>query len=68
MRAASTQETWRTDDGAEETLIDWTPEESQSAQPSRVAATAQAFMALSTDERDEVVTELGSRASDFPSA
>jgi len=68
MRAASAQETWRTDDGVEETLIDWTPEDSQSTQPSRVAVAAQAFMALSTDERDEVVTELGSRTSDFPSA
>jgi hypothetical protein len=65
VRNAVIQESWRTDDGVEETLIDWTPEDNQTT---RVDAAARAFMALSVDERGEMVSKLGGGTTDFPSA
>jgi hypothetical protein len=64
-QTAAIQESWRTDDGVEETLIDWTPEDNQTT---RVDAAAQAFMALSVDERGAMISKLGGGTSDFPSA
>jgi hypothetical protein len=68
-RTAATQESWRTDDGVEETLIDWTPEDNQTMRADqRVDAAARAFMALSVDERGSMVSKLGGETSDFPNA
>jgi hypothetical protein len=70
-RTAAIQESWRTDDGVEETLIDWTPEDNQTTrddQTTRVDAAARAFMALSVDERGAMVSKLGGETTDFPNA
>jgi hypothetical protein len=68
-RTAAIQESWRTDDGVEETLIDWTPEDNQSTRADqRVDAATRAFMALSVDERGSMVSKLGGETSDFPNA
>jgi hypothetical protein len=64
-RATAPQNSWGTDDGQGETLIDWTPEDNQT---SRVDAAAQAFMALSVEERGDMVSKLGEGVQDFPSA
>jgi hypothetical protein len=70
-RTAAIQESWRTDDDVEETLIDWTPEDNQTTrgdQTTRVDAAARAFMALSVDERGAMVSKLGGETMDFPNA
>jgi hypothetical protein len=65
-RAAATQESWRSDDGAEETLIDWTPAENST---SRVDAAMQAFAALSMEEKDAIASNIGKEETeDFPTA
>jgi hypothetical protein len=64
-RVAVAQNSWGTDDGQGETLIDWTPEDNQT---SRVDAAAQAFMALSVEERGDMVSKLGEGVQDFPNA
>jgi hypothetical protein len=62
------------DDGAEETLIDWTPADNSSGTQtdnpsSRINAAIQAFAALSTDERDTIVENIGKEETqDFLSA
>jgi hypothetical protein len=68
-RTTAIQESWRTDDGVEETLIDWTPEDNQTTRADqRVDAATRAFMALSVDERGSMVSKLGGEMSDFPNA
>jgi Zinc knuckle/Retrotransposon gag protein len=73
-RAATAQGSWRSDDGAEETLIDWTPADNSSGTPtdnpsSRINAAMQAFAALSTDERDTIAENIGKEETqDFLSA
>jgi hypothetical protein len=70
-QTAAIQESWRTDDCVEETLIDWTPEDNQTTrndQTTRVDAAAQAFMALSVDERGAMVSKLGGETTYFPNA
>ena len=62
---AATQGLWGSEAGQEETLIDWAPEDNQT---SRVDAAAQAFMALSVEERGEMVAKLDGETQDFPKA
>ena len=64
-RVATVQNSWGSEAGQEETLIDWSPEDNQT---SRVDAAAQAFMALSVKERGEMVAKLDGEAQDFPKA
>ena len=52
---AVTQSSWGSEAGQEETLINWVPEDNQT---SRVDIAAQAFMALSVEERGEMVVKL----------
>ena len=59
------QSLWGSEAGQEETLIDWVPEDNQT---SRVDAAAQAFMALSVEERGKMVAKLDGEAQDFPKA
>ena len=62
---ATAQSSWGSEAGQEETLIDWGPEDNQT---SRVDAAAQAFMALSVEERGEMVAKLDGEVQDFPKA
>ena len=62
---ATTQGSWGSEAGQEETLIDWAPEDNQTL---RVDAAAQAFMALSVKERGEMVAKLDRETQDFPKA
>jgi hypothetical protein len=64
-RTAATQDSWRSDNGVEEILIDWTPKDNQMT---RVDAAARAFMALLVDEREAMVSKLGEGTTDFPNA
>lgn len=63
-RAAATNESWRSDAGTE-TLIDWTPEDNET---SRVDSAAQAFRALSEDERGSMISQLATEVQGFPKA
>jgi hypothetical protein len=73
-RAATAQGSWRSDDGAEEMLIDWTPVDNSSGTPtdnpsSRINAAMQAFAELLTDERDTIAENIGKEETqDFLSA
>jgi hypothetical protein len=64
----------RSDDEAEETLINWTPADNSSGTStdnpsSRINAAMQAFAALSTDERDTIAENIGKEETqDFLSA
>ena len=62
---ATVQNSWGSEAGQEETLIDWSPEDNQT---SRVDAAVQAFMALSVEERGEMVAKLDGETQDFPKA
>jgi hypothetical protein len=54
-RAAVAQESWRTEDGREETLLDWP---NQTSPPSRIDAAMSAFTALSQEERDTIASNI----------
>ena len=64
-RVATAQSSWGSEAGQEETLINWGPEDNQT---SRVDTAAQAFMALSVEERGEMVAKLDREVQDFPKA
>ena len=53
------QSSWGSEVGQKETLINWVPKDNQT---SRVNAAAQAFMALSVEERGEMVAKLDGEA------
>jgi hypothetical protein len=55
-RVATTQESWRTEDGREEMLLDWP---NQPSSLSRIDAAMSAFTALSQDERDTIASNIG---------
>jgi hypothetical protein len=64
-RAATAQGTWGTEDGNQETLINWTPEDDTTT---RVNAAMSAFTALTQEERETIASSIGGEeAQDFPS-
>ena len=53
---ATIQETWQENDGAESTLIDFSPDE---VGPSRIDMAMKAFTALTAQEKETIATNIG---------
>jgi len=51
------------DDGREGTLIDWTPEDNN---PSRVDTAMNTFLALMSEERDTITSNIGREGGEQP--
>ena len=55
-RAAAVQESWQASNGAESTLINFTPDK---AGPSRIDAAMKVFMALMAQEKKTIAANIG---------